>query len=110
MATFYDPSGILDPDRGVAKVLSTATNARTEDTETVNGVETYRVSVNLDSTVVGAVVPGTPKGTIGKVWLDQNSKRMVKAELDVSASAGGPGTVTIMLTDLDKPVTINAPI
>jgi lipoprotein LprG len=110
VATFYDPSGILDPNRGVAKVLATATNAKTEATETVNGVSTYRVSVNLDNTVTSAVVPDTPPGTTGKVWLDQSTKRLVKAELYVSAGAGGPGTVTINLTDLDKPVTINAPI
>lgn len=110
VASFYDPSGILDPDRGVAKVLATATDAKTEATETVNGVNTYRVAVNLDNTVVSTVVPDTPKGTTGKVWLDQNTKRLVKAELDVSAAGGGPGTVTINLTDLDKPVTVDAPI
>jgi lipoprotein LprG len=110
VATFYDPSGILDPSRGVAKVLATATDARTEAAETVNGVNTYRVAVNLDNTVVSTVVPDTPTGTTGKVWLDQNTKRLVKAELDVSAAGGGPGTVTINLTDLDKPVTIDAPI
>src|SRR5262249_19146324 len=38
VASFYDPSGILDPNRGVAKVLATATDAKTEATETVNGV------------------------------------------------------------------------
>jgi lipoprotein LprG len=110
VASFYDPSGILDPNRGVAKVLATATDAKTEATETVNGVSTYRIAVNLDNTVVSAVVPDTPKGTTGKVWIDQNTKRMVKAELDVSAAGGGPGTVTINLTDLDKPVTVNAPV
>jgi lipoprotein LprG len=110
VATFYDPSGILNPDKGVSKVLATATNAHTEATETVNGVSTYRVSVNLDNTVVASVVPDTPPGTTGKVWLDQSTKRLVKAELDISAAGGGPGTVTINLTDLDKPVTINAPI
>jgi lipoprotein LprG len=110
VATYYDPSGILDPDRGVAKVLSTATNARTEDTEEVNGVQTYRVAVDLDNAVAAAVVPGTPKGTTGKVWIDQSTKRMLKAELDIPQSAGGPGTVTILLTNLDKPVTIDAPI
>jgi lipoprotein LprG len=110
VATFYDPSGILDPSRGVAKVLATATNAKTEAAETVNGVSTYRVAVDLDSSVVSTVVPDTPKGTTGKVWIDQSTKRLVKAELDVSAAGGGPGTVTINLTDLDKPVTVDAPI
>jgi lipoprotein LprG len=110
VATFYDPSGILDPSRGVAKVLSTATNAKTEATESINGVDTYRIAATLDNKTLASIVPDTPNGTTSKVWLDQNTKRLVKAELDIPAGAGGPGTVTITLTDLDKPVTVNAPI
>jgi len=110
VATFYDPSLVLDPARGIAKLLSTATGANTEDTDTVNGANTYRVAVNLDPAIAAVIVPGTPKGTASKVWIDQSSKRMIKAELDVPENAGGPGSVTITLTDLDEPVTINAPI
>src|SRR6188474_1573627 len=42
-ATFYDPSAILDPARGVANVLATAKDAKTEGQESVNGRDTYRV-------------------------------------------------------------------
>jgi lipoprotein LprG len=110
VATYYDPRGILDPDKGVAKVLATATGASTEDTENVNGVDTYRISVKLDNTAIASVVPSVPVGTTAKIWVDQKSNQLVKAELDIPASGGGPGTVTITLSDLDKPVTVNAPI
>lgn len=109
VATFYDPSAILDPDRGVVKLLATATNARTEAAETVDGVETYRVAVDLDSTAVAAVVPGVPTGITGTVWLDRANKRLVKAVLKVPAASGDPGTVTIGVRDIDKPVTVSAP-
>src|SRR3954452_24043468 len=41
-ATVYDPSAILNPDKGVAKLLSTATDAKTEASETVEGTDTWR--------------------------------------------------------------------
>jgi lipoprotein LprG len=110
VATFYDPSGILDPTRGVAKVLSTATNARTEAAESVNGVDSFRVGVSLDSSAVAGVVPGVPNGITGKLWIDQSSKRLVRAVLSVPSTTGKPGVVTINLTDLDKPVTVSAPV
>ncbi len=110
VATFYDPSAILDPTGGVAKILTTATNPKTEAVESVNGVDAYRVAVTFDSSSVATVVPGVPPGITGKLWLDKNTKRLVKAVLDVpSATGGAAGKVTINLTDLDKPVTVSAP-
>lgn len=109
VATYYDPSAILDPDRGVVKILSTATDANTQAADSANGVDTYRVAVKLDSAAVATIVPGVPAGVTGTLWLDRTTKRLVKAELKVPAASGDPGTVTINLTDVDKPVTISAP-
>jgi lipoprotein LprG len=110
VATFYDPSAILDNDRGVAKILATATNAKTEAADSVDGTDTYRVAVKLDSVAVATVVPGVPAGVTGTLWVERESKRLIKALLTIPGATGGkPGTVTIRLTDLDKPVTISAP-
>jgi lipoprotein LprG len=109
VATYYDPSAILDPDRGIAKILSSATDPKTEAADSANGVDTYRVAVKLDNVEVAAVVPGVPPGVTGTLWFERTSKRLVKAVLKVPAATGEPGTVTINLTDLDKPVTISAP-
>ncbi len=107
VATYYDPRTILDPDKGVSQVLSTATGAHTEDTENVDGVDTYRVSIALDPSSVAGVVPGVPQGTTAKVWLNQSNHQLVKAELDLP---NGGGTVLIELSNIDKPVQIDAPI
>jgi lipoprotein LprG len=109
VATFYDPSAILDPDRGVAKTLGSATNAHTEGADSVNGVDTYRVSVSLDSASVDTILPGVPAGVTGTVWVERTSKRLARAVLKIPAASGDPGTVTINLTNLDKPVAISAP-
>jgi len=50
----------------------------------------------------------------GKVWIDKNTKDMLKAVLTVpgpsaGAGAGKSGTVTITETNIDTPVTVSAP-
>lgn len=109
-ATIYDPSAILDPERGVAKVLATASGATTEAVETIDGRRTYRVAVALDSTATAALVPGVGAGVTGKLWLDEATRRLRRAVVSIPAGESGrTGTVTIDLTDIDKPVTISAP-
>jgi lipoprotein LprG len=106
----YDPSLILDPDRGVAKLLRTATNAKTEGAETIDGKDAYRVAVSLDNTAASVLVPGVPPGVTGKVWIDKQTKHLLKAVVNAPASGSTPAaTMTVALTAIDAPVTINAP-
>ena len=107
----YDPSAILDSERGITKLLSTATNARTEGSETIGGVDTYRVAVDFDNTAASVLVPGVPEGVKGQVWIDKANKRMVKAVVSSPASGTTPAaTMTVTLTNIDVPVTISAPV
>jgi lipoprotein LprG len=109
-SSVYDPSAILDPDRGVSKVLATATEATTEAQEDVDGRSTYRIAAKLDGTAASALVPGVTPGVTGKLWLDQETKQLRRAVLSVPPAAGGdPAVVTIDFTDIDKPVTVSAP-
>jgi lipoprotein LprG len=111
IASLYDPTAVLDPNRGVAKILATATVATTEAADSTNGVDTYRVVVDLNSTAVSSIVPGIPAGITGHLWIDRSTKHLVRAQLTVPSAASGPsGVVTINLSDLDKPVTVSAPI
>ena len=110
----YDPTAILDPDKGIAKVLSTATNPTTEAQEKVDGKDAYRVAVGLSGDAVAALVPNITGPVTGKVWIDKNTKDMLKAVLTVpgpsaGAGAGKSGTVTITETNIDSPVTVSAP-
>jgi len=110
----YDPTAILDPERGIAKVLGTATNPTTEAQEKVDGKDAYRVAVGLSGDAVAALVPNIQGQVTGKVWIDKNTKDMLKAVLTVpgpssGANAGKSGTVTITETNIDAPVTVSAP-
>lgn len=106
----YDPSVILNPDKGVANMLATATEAKTEAREAVNGVDAYRVSAKLNSQAVSAVVPGVSGDITGQLWIGVERPRLLKTTFAVPGQSGtAAGTVTITLSDFDAPVTINAP-
>jgi lipoprotein LprG len=109
-SSVYDPSAILDPDRGIAKVLSTASDGRTEAKEKVGTVETYRVAAKLDPAALSAVVPGVGDGVTGKLWIAADNKRLTKATFVVPATDGNdPVNVTVTFSDFDASVNISAP-
>jgi lipoprotein LprG len=107
-ANIYDPSAILDPDRGIVKILATATEPVTEAQEKVNGVDAYRVAVKMDSLAAASLVPGMPPGVTGKLWLDTETKHLVKAVLTVPGDP--PGTVNLDVSAFNAPVTVSAPV
>jgi lipoprotein LprG len=112
-STIYDPTAILDPNRGVVKLLSSATNPRTESLDQVDGQAAYRIAVTPDPAVLAALVPGASGGATGEVWVNRDTHRLVKAVFtlpgDASASTPGPSTVTIKLSNYDAAVSISAP-
>lgn len=109
-ASVYDPSAILDPNRGAPKLLSTAKNPKTEVKEQVDGKDAYRVSFEPDTAALQSLIGTSTPGVTGLVWLDTQTKRIVKAEFKVPASAGNPeGTVTVAFSKYDEPVNISAP-
>ncbi|MET8151344.1 LppX_LprAFG lipoprotein [Actinoplanes sp. NPDC049668] len=103
-ATVYDPSAILDPDRGITKVLETATGATTEASEPVDGKDAWRVAVNTTGTALAALIPGSTGNITAKLWIADADKRLLKATFTMSG-----GTVTVTFKEFDAPVTISAP-
>jgi lipoprotein LprG len=109
-ASVYDPSAILDPNRGIAKVLGTATDGKTEATEAVDGQETYRVAANSSSETLVNVVPGVTGSVPGKFWVAKDGKKLLKATFTLPAVGEAKGgTVTVTFKEFDAPVTITAP-
>lgn len=104
----YDPAAILDPDRGIAKVLASVQNPKTEGTEDVEGVATYKVTGRVTKDVVASLVPGIDSDVDITFWLRQDGEHQpVKASVRVPGK--GDPTVDVTLTDVDKQVTITAP-
>lgn len=112
LADVYDTTAILDPERGVAKLLSTATSAQTTGSEKANGIDSWKVEVHLSTEVVERLVPAQmpDEGITGTVWIDKSSKRLVKATISAPATeASEASEIVFSLSDFDKPADISAP-
>jgi lipoprotein LprG len=103
-ATVYDPSAILDPDRGIAKVLGSATGATTEASEQVDGKDAWRVAATTTGADLAGLIPGVTGGVPAKLWIAAADKRLLKAAFTLSG-----GTATVTFKEFDAPVTISAP-
>jgi lipoprotein LprG len=104
-ASLYDPSVILDPDRGVANLLRTATEADLDGTERIGGVDTVRVTATVDQEAAAALLPGAPEGLTATMWV--GTDRILLHQVVFSAPEFG--TATVRLSDHDVPVDIRAP-
>ncbi|GID95269.1 LppX_LprAFG lipoprotein [Amorphoplanes digitatis] len=103
-ATVYDPSAILDPDRGIAKVLGSATSVTTEASESVDGKDAWRVAVVTTGTDLAGLIPGLTGNIPAKLWIADADKRLLKATFTLPG-----GTATAIFKEFDAPVTISAP-
>jgi lipoprotein LprG len=104
----YDPSAILDPNRGISKLLASSTNAKTVGSTTIDGKTAYQVQLTPNAAAVDSLIPGAGANTTGSIWIDKASGHVVKGVFMVPSS-GKTATVTITLTNYDAPVTISAP-
>src|SRR5258706_12457230 len=68
-ASVYDPSAILDPERGIAKVLATATDAKTEASDSVDGKPAWRVAAKASAAELVTIVPGVTGTIPSKAWI-----------------------------------------
>ncbi|WP_327085678.1 LppX_LprAFG lipoprotein [Nonomuraea sp. NBC_01738] len=100
LAQIYDPSLILNPSQGIAKLVGSAADPRVEGEE--DGA--YKVAATLPADVLAKLVPGIGQGVNGTVWIDKATSRLTKASLPLQ-----DGTVIVTFSDYDAPVTVTAP-
>jgi lipoprotein LprG len=111
IAGIYDPSAILDPNRGLVKLLRTATGASTTGREKLAGQDAYKVHATLPQAAVAGVVPGLKTATPADMWITVTGHRLLKAQLELARQGGGkPGTATVTFADFGKPFVIKAPV
>lgn len=102
--TVYDPSLILNPDRGIAAALASGTGATTEAREQVDGVDSYRLRVQFPAQPLGTLVPGLAPDKTSEIWVAVQGSRLVKAQFPTTY-----GTATVQFSDFDAPVEITPP-
>ncbi|MQY02608.1 LppX_LprAFG lipoprotein [Actinomadura macrotermitis] len=108
-STMYDPSAVLDPNRGIAKLLTSVQGSKAEATEKVDGKEASRVAVKLPKDAVGGLIPGVNEDVDGKLWISTSDHRLLKVKGNLPGADGGKGAVIINFTEFDKPYKISAP-
>lgn len=106
VSSIYDPSAVLDEDRGVAKLVSSLQDPETTAREEVSGTEAFKVEGKLPRDVLSEVLPGVPSAADVAFWIrDDESRLPVKA----TATFSGDASVDITLSDVNKPVTVEPP-
>jgi lipoprotein LprG len=105
----YDISAILNPDTGLANVLANFSDPKADGRETINGVDTVRVTGNVSADAVNKIAPqlAAPGQPVpGTAWIaEEGNHELVQAKLEPT-----PGnSVTMTLSDWGKTVTVTKP-
>ena len=105
----YDPSAILDPQRGVSALLTKAVAPKTEAKEAVNGQDAYRVKATLPKGAAAALIPGLTQDVPGLAWISTKDHRLLRVKATVPGASGSTGSVTVTLSDFNGKFTIAPP-
>lgn len=100
----YNPTTILNPDRGIAAVLASGKEATTQARELISGKDTYKVEATFPREPLSTLVPGITEDTTGNVWISMQDSRLVQAQFRL-----GGGIISVQLGEYDAPVSITAP-
>ncbi|HEX3589241.1 MAG TPA: LppX_LprAFG lipoprotein [Pseudonocardiaceae bacterium] len=107
----FDPTAILDPNRGVAKVLTSVQGAATQGKESVDGVDCYKITGTVSKAVVSALLPGIAEDVGATIWVTADAKNLpVKAEFAVAGNGGTQGArVDVTISHVNEPVSVTVP-
>lgn len=104
----YDVAAILSPDKGLANLLATLTDAKAQGRDTVNGQKTVRVTGEVPADQVNKLAPQlkATAPTSCTVWIQEDGDhQLVQAKLDPSAG----NSIQMTLSNWNAPVTVEKP-
>jgi lipoprotein LprG len=107
-AEIYDPSVILNPDEGLANMLTNLTDATAAGFETIGGVPTVKVTGKIGADAVNKLIPPLKASAPlpSTVWIEKDApNQLVQAQVDQSEG----NNVQLTLSEWDKPVTVTKP-
>ena len=105
-ADIYDASAILDPNKGIANLISSVREPKVEGREQIGGTEAVRISGIIPGTALAGIVP---KAALGDrpltFWVQEAApNNLVRANVGFDS-----GTLTVTLSDWGKKVTLLDP-
>lgn len=107
-ADIYDVAAILSPDVGLANVLANVSDAKSEGRETVNGVDTVKISGKVTGKAVNGIAPQiAATGDVpATVWVKEDGDHdLVQAKIDTAPNT----SVQMTLSDWGKTVNVTKP-
>jgi lipoprotein LprG len=94
----YLPTAFLASSGGLHRLLTGATDMKTEIQEKLGKVETYRVAAKLPKAVVSSVIPGIQSDVDVKFWVDQaESHQLMRVWMQVPPIQQNEGAVMLEL-------------
>jgi lipoprotein LprG len=107
-SAIYDPSEILNPNTGLANVLTNISNPKSESRETINGQSTIKITGTASADAVNGLAPQlkATQPLPATMWIQETGDhQMVQAKLDQS-----PGnSVQMTLSNWNAPVQVTKP-
>jgi lipoprotein LprG len=104
----YDVAAILNPDVGLANVLSNFSDPTADGRETVEGAQTVRITGEVSADAVNKIAPqiAATAPVPGTAWITEDGDHeLMQARLEPS-----PGnSVTMTLSAWGQPVTVDQP-
>ena len=107
-ADIYDVSALLNPDTGLGNILANFSDPKADDRETLNGVNTVRVTGSVTADAVNKIAPQvSASGPVpGTAWIrEDGNHELVQAKLEPSQG----NSITMTCTDWGKSVTVTKP-
>jgi lipoprotein LprG len=109
----YDPTALLDPTNGLPSILTKATAGTTQASESVGGVDAYRVTASIPTELIKSLTDlasgqDTLKAT---VWIAASGSRLLKFVIPYRAKdATEDTTLTGNLTNFGIAVNVTPPV
>jgi lipoprotein LprG len=107
-AALYDPSEILNPNTGLANVLTNISNPKSDSRENVNGQSTVKITGTAAADAVNGLAPQlkATEPLPATVWIQETGDhQLVQAKLDQS-----PGnSIQMTLSNWNAPVQVTKP-
>lgn len=107
-AEIVDASLILNPETGLANVLANFSDPKAEGRETLNGVETVRITGNVSADAVNKIAPqiGATGPVPGTAWIaEDGDHKLAQAKLQTDSDS----SLTVAMSEWGKPVTVTRP-
>lgn len=104
----YDVSALLNPDTGLGNVLANFSDPKADGRETINGVDTVRITGTISADAVNKIAPQIAAGgpVPGTAWIQEGGNHEL-AQAKIEPTPGS--SITITSSEWGKPVSVSKP-